>query len=93
MLVDAWLPRKAVESPFLKVLQKHLDVVLRDMVWWGNTVVGRQLDCMISEIYSDLDDSMIIRLDSNSKITNSNCQPIPTMPTKLRPSVPHLCGS
>ena len=33
------LPREVLESPFHQVFMKHLDVVLRDMVQWGN--IGR----------------------------------------------------
>jgi len=34
------LPREVVESPFLELFEKHLDVVLRDIFYWG-TIGGR----------------------------------------------------
>ena len=34
------LPREVVESPFLELFEKHLDVVLRDVFYWG-TIGGR----------------------------------------------------
>lgn len=35
-VVNHWkrLPRGMVESPFLELLERHADVVLRDRVWW-----------------------------------------------------------
>jgi len=30
------LSGEVMESPSLEVFKKHLDAILRDMVWWGN---------------------------------------------------------
>ena len=31
------LPGEVVESPPMEMFNKHLDVLLSDVVWWGNT--------------------------------------------------------
>ena len=49
-----------VESLSLEAFNKHLDIVLRNMVQWGILVKGGWLDWMILEVFSNLDDSMIL---------------------------------
>ena len=48
------LPREAVESPSLEVAKKCADVALR------NTVVGRRLGWVNSEVFPNLPSSMIL---------------------------------
>lgn len=54
------LLKEAVESLSLEAFNKHLDIVLRNMVQWGILVKGGWLDWMILEVFSNLDDSMIL---------------------------------
>lgn len=49
-----------LELPSLEVFKNCVDVVLRDMIQWEISVVGRQLDWIILEVFSNLGDSMIL---------------------------------
>jgi len=61
-VVRPWprLPRAVGESPSLEGFKHRVDVALGDMVeqaWWGG--VG-WLDLVISEVFPNLDDSVIL---------------------------------
>ena len=59
-----------MESPSLEVFKKHLDIVMRDMVYWEILVIGRQLDWMILEVFSNLGDSMILLLRASASLNS-----------------------
>ena len=49
---------KGIGSP--EVFKERVGVVLKDMVQWALLVVGRQLNWMILEVFSNLNDSMVL---------------------------------
>ena len=54
------LPRLVVEPISLEVFKERVDEVLRDVVYWAIVVVGGHLDCMISGVFSNLNEFMIL---------------------------------
>ena len=54
------LSRGVVESPSLEVFKKCGDVALKEMFQWAILVVGGRLDLMNVEIFSSLNNSMIL---------------------------------
>jgi len=48
------LPREVAESPSLEVFKKRVDVALQGYGLAGMVVLGRWLDSMISEVFSNL---------------------------------------
>lgn len=49
-----------MELPSLELFQKSVDVAPGDMIWWVILVVGGQLDLMILEVVSNLNDSISV---------------------------------
>jgi len=65
------LPRLVVESPFLEVFKKCVDMAVQDMVYQAWWCWVEWLDLMILEVFSNLNDSVIS--DSLQKEIRSLC--------------------
>ena len=65
-------PRDVVESLFLEVFKNHGDMSLRDMVSGHGGGNGLGLDWMIVEVFSNLNDSMILMRAVLSTSRSSN---------------------
>ena len=53
-----WLPREVVDSPSLEVFKLRLDMALSDLV--NGLELDQGLDLMISEVFSNPVDSVIL---------------------------------
>ena len=58
----------------LLVFKKHVDVVLRNTVYWGNIGGGWRLDWMILEVFPNLADSMVLFCEPQAQQPLSNSQ-------------------
>lgn len=64
-----WLPGEGV-------FNKHVEVALGDVVQWAVLVMGCWLDLVISEVFSNLSDSTVLRLLVVSLPSHSKTQPV-----------------
>lgn len=53
---------EVVKSPALEVYKERVDIVLRGMIKWKVLVVGGQMVYVILEVFSNVNDSMILNL-------------------------------
>jgi len=51
---------EVVKSPALEVYKERVDIVLRGMIKWKVLVVGGQMVYVILEVFSNVNDSMIL---------------------------------
>lgn len=65
---------QVMETPSLEVLEKCVDVALKDKVQWALLVVGGQLFYMILQVFSSLNDFMIHFKEGGEKNHNQICK-------------------